>query len=131
MNNKKLGTQKGFSLLEILVVIVILGILAVIGLRSFRNSQVKSRDAKRKSEVVQLNGALEMFYQDKWHYPESDGGFLLVGGAVLGWGDPFVDPDNPSTVYMSKLPEDGVYYEATADNKGYLVYAVLENQQDE
>ncbi len=134
VNNKKLGSQEGFSLLEILVVIVILGILVTIGLNSYRNSQIRSRDAKRKSETSQLVTALEMFYQDKRVYPASteDGRIDLseLGGGVLGWGDPFVDPINTSTVYMSKLPE-GSFYESVDTNRGFVVYTLLENQRDE
>ena len=127
----KIGNQKGFSLLEILIVIVILGILVVIGLNSFRTSQSRSRDAKRKAEISQLSRALEMFYQDKRVYPDSDGeGRIQLAGMVLGWGEPFVDPENPSTVYMSKLPEEGCYYESVNEGRGYVTYALLENKKD-
>lgn len=133
VNSKKLGSQSGFSLLEILVVVVIIGILAAIGLSSYQRSQMRSRDAKRKSEASQLSNALEMFYQDKGQYPPSAGGLLDLttwSGGVLNWGDPFIDPLNTSTVYMAKLPVDGVYYESV-EEKGYILYSYLENEEDE
>ncbi|MGB9706948.1 MAG: type IV pilin protein, partial [Microgenomates group bacterium] len=59
----------GFTLIELLVAVAILGILATVGLGSFQSSQMKGRDARRKSDLSQIQKALEMYYNDKGAYP--------------------------------------------------------------
>ncbi|KKR41619.1 MAG: Type II secretory pathway pseudopilin PulG-like protein, partial [Candidatus Woesebacteria bacterium GW2011_GWB1_40_12] len=54
----------GFTLVELLVVIAILGILATIGLVTFSSSQMRGRDAQRKSDLKQISSALEIYYND-------------------------------------------------------------------
>lgn len=64
-----LSGAKGFSLLEILVVIAILGILAVTGIGTYTSSLGKSQDARRKSDLSTISKALESYYNDKGSYP--------------------------------------------------------------
>lgn len=128
--------NKGFTLLEILVVMVILGVLVTIGLRSFATSQMRARDAKRKRDLEQVVNALEMYRSDKGYYPVSDEGEI----AGYNWGEVFNDPDNTETIYMGNLPTDpgglNYFYQALQLNddeteaQAYRIYAFLENEQD-
>lgn len=125
--------QLGFTLMEILIAIAIMGLLAGIGLRTFRNSQIKSRDAKRKGNLNQVARALELFQHDKGEFPGSSSGQLEYDGEVFAWGEAFYDPDDPLHIYMSELPEDsrtGYYYEAVGPGDGYRLYTRLENLED-
>ncbi len=122
----------GFTLIELMVVMVILGLLATVGLASFRTSQIKSRDAKRKSDLGQIQRALELYYNDYNTYPDSVGGKISVGGA-LNWGDEFKDAKE--TVYMKELSKDPTKnpdycYASSASPVSYKLYAKLENSQD-
>lgn len=112
----------GFTLMELLIVIAILGILATIALGSFRSSQIKGRDAQRKNDLSQIQKALEMYYNDYAGYPET----LPAGGG--SWSDA------KGTLYMKEVPKDpkdfDYCYETTADNTWYRIYAKLENSQD-
>lgn len=54
--------QKGFTLLELLVVISIIGILIAIGTAAFSTAQRKSRDARRRGDVKQIQNAFEQYY---------------------------------------------------------------------
>ena len=121
----------GFTLIELIVVIAILGILSGIGLTSFRTSQMKSRDAKRKSDLEQVQRALEMYMNDYGTYPAAQAG--EING--FSWGDEMKDADG--TVYMKILPEDSrgdpeyCYLTAVAAPYTYYqLYAKLENTQD-
>src|SRR3989338_3198993 len=54
--------NKGFTLLELLVVVGIITILVNMGLSSFSTAQKKGRDAKRKTDIRGIQGALEQYY---------------------------------------------------------------------
>jgi len=117
--------KKGFTLVELLVSITIIGILASIGLSTFTSAQMKSRDAKRKVHLKQLADSFEAYYNDHGQYP---------AGGEIDWGAQF--SDDKGTVYMVKLPADptqGLNYdylpEATA-RKSFQIYARLENTKD-
>ncbi len=148
-NNQK---NLGFTLLEMLVVMLIIIVLAAVGLRSFNASRNKSRDARRKSDLEQLQRALEMYHSDKGYYPvhTADGRLIVAdGGSPLEWGQPFVDPDGSGGVYMAKLSEDPaaghyVYRSYIRDGAirahgqpgddfgatAYKIFAALENPND-
>lgn len=67
MNIKK---QKGFTLLELLVVIGIIGILVAIGTISYSTAQKRSRDSKRRGDMQAINRALEQYNaQNQGTYP--------------------------------------------------------------
>jgi prepilin-type N-terminal cleavage/methylation domain-containing protein len=56
--------SKGFSLVELLVVISIIAILSLIGLSLFSNAQQRSRDAKRKADLKAIQNAMEINYSE-------------------------------------------------------------------
>lgn len=122
----------GFTLIELLVVMTILGLLSTVGLVSFRTSQMKSRDSQRKSDLGQIQRALELYYNDYNAYPSSTEGKINVGGA-LNWGDEFKDAKG--TVYMKELPKDPTgnpeyCYMNFTSPVSYKIYAKLENSKD-
>jgi prepilin-type N-terminal cleavage/methylation domain-containing protein len=63
---------KGFSLLELLIVIAIIGILVSVGVVSYSTAQKKSRDSRRMSDVKAVQSAFEQYYADNnGSYPSS------------------------------------------------------------
>lgn len=133
MNSVTKKLQAGFTLVEILVVMVLIGILATISMGSFQSSQRKGRDAQRKSDLKQIGIALETYYNDQDQYPTSSGANKINGcslGSECDWGDQFVD-DN-ATTYMVIIPSDpraNTYY-YDSDGTFYQIYARLENELD-
>lgn len=132
--------QSGFTLMELLVVMAILGILVVAGLGSFSTSQKKSRDIKRKNDLRQMTLALETYYNDFGQYPMSDANHIpkgcgAGGAASCTWGSVWSDvtPD-PDTIYMISLPSDPTsgrsYYYDSSDGSYFKIYALLENTLD-
>ncbi len=63
-------SKKGFTLIELLVVIAIIGVLASIVLASLNNARRKSRDARRVTDIKQLQLALELNFDGQGNqYP--------------------------------------------------------------
>lgn len=60
MSTKK---TSGFTLIELMVVIAIIGILTAIGAVNFANSREKARDAQRLSDIQEISLALEVYRQ--------------------------------------------------------------------
>lgn len=135
----------GFTLLELIIVIAILGILATFLIGNFTTSQKKARDAQRKSDLRQIQEALEMYLNDKGVYPAASSGKIIGCGtcgnlpSACNWDSQseFRDtiPSGCGTTYMKKLPKDPLnnqnyYYWASTDQKSYKLYACLENVND-
>lgn len=77
--------NRGFTLIELLVVIAIIGILSSVVLASLNTARQKSRDAKRISDVKQLQLALEFYFDANNGYPSAinianivDPGYIAV-----------------------------------------------------
>ena len=59
----------GFTIVELLIGIVVIGILAALVLNSFQGVQVRSRDTKRKTDQNAMSTQLEVYYNDNGGYP--------------------------------------------------------------
>ena len=66
---KTMNKKRGFTLIELLVVIAIIGILSSVVLASLNTAREKARDAKRVSDVKQLQLALELSFDSIGSYP--------------------------------------------------------------
>ncbi len=67
-----MNDKKGFTLLELLVVIALIGILASIVMVSLRRVRVEARDARRIDDLRTIADALERYAIDNGHYPRPD-----------------------------------------------------------
>ena len=133
--------KKGFTLIELVVVMAIIAILAAAGLSSYTSTQKKGRDARRKSDLTQVSRALEFYYNDHGVFPDTSSGKIVACGgtcdAACIWGvDAMCSPTNPLTIYMQTLPKDPssnyqYYYDSNnVTNNIYRLYGRLENIQD-
>lgn len=61
--------SQGFTIVELLIVIVVIGILAALVLNSFNGVQARARDTERRTDVNAVATQLEVYYNDKSGYP--------------------------------------------------------------
>lgn len=102
--------KKGFTLIELLVVIAIIALLSTLSVVALNSARVKSRDARRLSDIKQIRTALEMYFDQNDKYPETDDGAIIIGGAAadfdcLSSNGLGVKPCT-STVYLETIPGD-------------------------
>lgn len=95
--------QKGFTLIEIMVVIVIIGLLATLVLPRVMGRQEQAFIAKTKSDIQALSSALKFYKLDNFHYPSTDQGLQAL--VTLPSGDP-VPKNWKKGGYVERLPND-------------------------
>lgn len=66
---KKVRDQKGFTIVELLIVIVVIGILAALVITTYGGIQGKARDSERQSDLQAVQTQIEAFYANNNYYP--------------------------------------------------------------
>ena len=61
--------SQGFTIVELLIVIVVIGILALLVITTYSGIQAKARNAKRQSDIASLQTQLEAFFSQNGYYP--------------------------------------------------------------
>jgi prepilin-type N-terminal cleavage/methylation domain-containing protein len=61
--------QSGFTIVELLIVIVVIGILAALVVTTFNGIQQKGRDTERETDIKAIHGQLEAYYAQNNTYP--------------------------------------------------------------
>lgn len=112
--------SKGFTLLELLVTISIIGILLAIGSVSFSTAQKKGRDSRRQGDMTAIQKSLEQCYSVDSFYPQT-----VTSGSDLTC--------TAGQTVMNQVPDDpkpaGVYVYSVDSSPatGYCLCALLEN----
>ncbi len=118
--------KKGFTLIELLVVIAIIGLLSTLAVIALNNARMKSRDAKRVSDIKQIQSAMELYYNDANGYPDATNS--KINDETFGTGSMSYD----GTTYMNIIPSnpnpggEEYAYEET-DNQSYSLTYKLES----
>jgi type II secretion system protein G len=123
--------KKSFTLLELMIAIVILGVLSALISGNFFTSLKKSKDARRKADLEQIQRALEMYYEDKKAYPTQ------AAASGFPFGGKFCETPTCSSnekIYMQKVPNDPVSsysYQYQSDGTYYRLFSCIENNLDQ
>jgi general secretion pathway protein G len=91
--------EKGFSLIEILVVLMIIGLLSTIVAINVMPSQERARIEKAKADIVILENALEMYKLEQYRYPSKEQGLSSLVSNKR-------EASNSSRGYIKRLPND-------------------------
>ncbi len=115
MINHTQRSARGFTLVELLVVISLISILAAMGLVQYKNSVVKTQESVLKTDLFRVRDAIDQYYADKGKYPASLDSLVSDGYLRKVPEDPITksvdtwqtvpaeaDPNNPSS-------EPGIY----------------------
>ena len=125
-------TETGFTLIELLIVITIIGILASLLMSNFIGVRQRARDSQRKSDLRQIQSALELWRADQGTYP--------TGAVITSCGNQLqctiIGCSTPVT-YMQKIPCDPlgtssspIPYIFNSDGSLYNIRTCLENTND-
>jgi general secretion pathway protein G len=112
--------EEGFTLIEIMVVILILGLLATIVVQSLRGATEKAKRTKAEADIAELKTALDRYYLDNGNYPTTDQGLQAL---VQKPTDGPVPSDYEEGGYIEKLPLDpwGHPYFYQSDGGSYVL----------
>jgi general secretion pathway protein G len=108
--------QKGFTIIELLVVIVIIGILIALTLPNLFSAQARGRDTDRKNDLKNLQAKLETYFNDNDKYP----GTLPSTDAKIS-ADDMKGPRNTTYTYTC---------DDATNCQSYELSATLENGKD-
>ncbi len=120
--------EQGFTLIEIMVVILILGLLATLVVQSLRGATDRAKITKAKADIAELKTALERYYLDNGSYPTTEQGLQALvtrpttgpipaqyenGGYVRQiptdpWGHPYFYQSDGNSYVLKSLGADGV-----------------------
>ena len=121
INYQLVTENKGFTLIELIVVMSIIAVLSTLSLFAIQGARRSSRDAKRKADLGQIASALEMYKADCNSYPSS----------LPGIGSSLQSNCLGSTVtYLQTLPGDpsgGSYYYSRPTEVTFILCSTLED----
>ena len=109
--NKLREINKGFTVIEFLLVIVIIGILSSVIFIAFSDSRKKSRDLERAEDVKQVSAQLERYYANYGQYPipvsdNGQGATFADSGAIVSALCSSIGPFNELSADAVKSPKD-------------------------
>ena len=107
--------DRGFTMIELMVVMFLISVLAAMGMAQYRNSVIYSRESVLKEDLFRMRDAIDQYYADKGQYPSTLDALVSDGYVRKIPEDPFThnstswqtvpaepDPNNPTA-------EAGVY----------------------
>jgi type II secretion system protein G len=121
VSTKALKEQKGFTLLELLIVIVIIGILALLIIPNITSAPKKARDTQRKTDLTTIRKGLEEYFVNNNAYPAALNDLTAASTGPIMKAVP-TDPKNTGSLVYTYTPANS--------NTTYTLTGCLENPGD-
>ena len=122
IKNFKFNKSAGFTLVELLVVVSIIGMLATLSTVSLNMAREKARDAKRMADTANIHLALYLYYDDNLRFPKTESMSPDPEEGVANWLDiltPNLNGTAASRTYMARVTLDPL----NVDNYVYTYYS--------
>ncbi|HRC28068.1 MAG TPA: type II secretion system protein GspG [Candidatus Saccharimonas sp.] len=132
-------TKSGFTVIELIVVIIVVATLATIVIVSYNGAQSRARDTRRQTDIANIVKALELYYNDNGTYPTTSGSTAINAN----W---FSSNDSSWTTFNTLLvnanaitsvptdpinkPNPGVAGTGVMDNTSNFSYALYVNNSN-
>lgn len=117
----------GFTIVELLIVIVIIAILAAITVVAYNGIQKRGNDSQRKSDVAAITKALELYYIDNGRYPAGSGSTTINAAWSTTADASWQNLATALAPYAKQLPTDPISTPGVAVTGGtgynYAYYA--------
>ena len=116
--NRKSKNLQGFTLWEVLLVMVLLGLIAFLAMPVFNSTLDKTKLELHESNMLKLKSAVELYYMDTGSYPTNIQNLLTKPLTVSNWRGPYIKEIpiytlNPSMSYA--IDSDGEIYLALSE----------------
>jgi len=102
------SNKRGFTIVELLIVIVVIGILAAITIVAYNGVQQRARDSRRKQDVEVIAKSLELYYIDNGKYPTSSGSTAINASWSTTADSSWANLATQLKPYANNLPADPV-----------------------
>jgi len=106
-------TRNGFTLVELLIVIGIIGSLSLFALGAYVQVQRSGRDSQRIADIKKIRIALQAYYTQNGQYPGPVSGY--GESDCSGWDTSFRDGDNDGNSFIDPLVEAGILPKVPVD----------------
>lgn len=110
--------RSGFSLIELLVVISIIGVLTAVLMANFMGARERARDAQKIQDLNAMKNALRMYYNDHQSYP--------TGTAIMSFSDFSATDQSELTKVMPGITGIGYTYYQTRSGDGFNICVGLD-----
>lgn len=114
--------KRGYTLIELLIVIAIIGILTAILTTNLQSVRARARDTRRKQDLSTIQQALRLYYHDNQSFPVTANTTWNTSATITYLS---TIPTDPSSTPTSPIP-----YNYVSDGTTYILYASLENTSD-
>jgi len=81
INHRSASGSRGFTMIELLIVMTLIVVLASVGMTQYRNSVTRAQEATLKEDLFRMRDAMDQFYADKNKWP-SDLAELVSEGYI-------------------------------------------------
>jgi type IV pilus assembly protein PilA len=118
---KRTSSNQGFTLLELIVVVAVLGILVAIAIQQFQLHRARAIDASMRSDLKNAALAMESYYGEFLSYPTTETAILMVGYRKTSGVTLAISVPTPSTFTLTAARPNGSQPSFTFDSSTGLI----------